>query len=114
MRAEHNSLKRNWKQKSNKWYRTKDKSLQMIAGSFSMRKSHKVAALGCRGRIWVKKEESSGDTIPESENIVEKIITDLSVKNLEKITTNDEEEFNKLKKMSDIEKIGLIVVDLLQ
>ena len=45
----------------------------------------------------------------ESENIVEKIITDLSAKNLEKITTNSEEEFNKLKKISDIEKIEVIL-----
>lgn len=35
----------------------------------------------------------------ESENIVEKMITDLSTKNLAKITTNREEYFNKLKKL---------------
>lgn len=37
--------------------------------------------------------------ILESENIVEKIITDLAIKDLESIITNDEEEFNKLNKI---------------
>ncbi len=41
----------------------------------------------------------------ESENIVEKIITDLSVKKLENIITNSKEEFNKLKPICEKENI---------
>jgi ribonuclease G len=58
-----------------------------------------------------KKFNTSSDTpklLWESENIVEKAITDLSTKNLEKITTNSEEEFNKLKKLN-VENIEIIL-----
>lgn len=37
--------------------------------------------------------------IMESDNIVEKIITDLGVENIQKIITNNEEEYNRLKKV---------------
>lgn len=57
--------------------------------------------------------------IKESENIIEKIITDLTNKNLEKITTNSSSEYNKIKSIleEDKSKINLILSkekDLLQ
>ncbi len=58
-----------------------------------------------------KKFQTSSDTpklLWQSENIVEKIITDLSTKNLEKITTNSEEEFKALKKL-ELENINILL-----
>ncbi len=57
--------------------------------------------------------------IKESENIIEKIITDLTNKNLEKITTNSSSEYNKIKSIleEDNSKINIILSkekDLLQ
>ena len=57
--------------------------------------------------------------IKESENIIEKIITDLTNKNLEKITTNSSSEYNKIKSIleEDKSKINIILSkekDLLQ
>ena len=45
----------------------------------------------------------------KSENIVEKMITDLSAKNLEKIITNSEEDYNELKDLCEKENIKLIL-----
>lgn len=61
-----------------------------------------------------KKFNESSNTpkmLLEAENIVEKIITDLTAKNLEKITTNSKEEYYKLQKISNIEKIELKLED---
>lgn len=44
----------------------------------------------------------------KSENIVEKMITDLSTKNLEKITTNSEEEYHNLEKLK-LENIAIVL-----
>lgn len=57
------------------------------------------------------KFQKSSDTpklLWQSENIVEKIITDLSAKKLEKITTNSEEHFKELKKLN-LENIDIIL-----
>lgn len=45
-----------------------------------------------------KEKERQPHLIWESENVVEKIITDLSTKKLEKIITNSQQEYNKLNK----------------
>lgn len=45
-----------------------------------------------------KESEKQPHLIWESENVVQKIITDLSTKKLEKIITNSEQEYNKLNK----------------
>ena len=45
----------------------------------------------------------------QSENIVEKIIIDLSTKNLENIVTNDEEEYSKIKDICEKEHIKVIL-----
>lgn len=50
--------------------------------------------------------------ICEGENISEKIILDLSKKNLEKITTNSEEEYKKFKKMFENEPKNNITISL--
>lgn len=61
--------------------------------------------------IQTKFEKSSDEPklLWESENVVEKMITDLSVKKLERIITNCEEEFQKLKKMKDTQNIQLVL-----
>ena len=46
----------------------------------------------------------------KSENIVEKMITDLSTKNLEKITTNSEEEYHNLEKFITLQNGPVIIV----
>ena len=56
-----------------------------------------------------KKSPNEAKLIWESENIIEKMITDLSEKKLERITTNSEEEYKKLKKIAYIEKIEIIL-----
>lgn len=45
----------------------------------------------------------------ESEDVAQKIITDLSAKCLERIITNCDEEFDRLKKMKDTEKIEVVL-----
>ena len=63
--------------------------------------------------IWKQIEEKFNKNknkiglIWESENIVEKIITDLSVKSLENIVTNSKEEYNKLKNICEKENIKI-------
>lgn len=54
-----------------------------------------------------EKNQKKLGLIWESENIVEKIITDLSVKKLENIITNNKEEFNKLKPICEKENIKI-------
>ena len=74
-------------------------------------------------KIWnkIENEFNSSDSFPkliwESENIIQKMITDLSTKNLEKITTNSKEEYNLLIEKNSNEKIEIVLEqdkDLLQ
>ncbi len=45
----------------------------------------------------------------KSEGIIERIVTDLSSKNLKKIIVNNEEDYNKLKKMYESENIDIVL-----
>ena len=74
-------------------------------------------------KIWnkIENEFNSSDSFPkliwESENIIQKMITDLSTKNLEKITTNSKEEYDLLIEKNSNEKIEIVLEqdkDLLQ
>lgn len=55
-----------------------------------------------------KKSSNQPKLLWKSENIVEKMITDLSTKNLEKITTNSEEEYHNLEKLK-LENIAIVL-----
>ena len=55
-----------------------------------------------------KKSSDQPKLLWKSENIVEKMITDLSTKNLEKITTNSEEEYHNLEKLK-LENIAIVL-----
>ena len=64
--------------------------------------------------IWKTIEEKFKKTnkpqlLWESENIAEKIITDLSTKNLGKIITNSEEEYDKFKKILDTDNSKIAI-----
>ena len=74
-------------------------------------------------KIWnqIENEFNSSDDFPrliwKSENIIQKMITDLSTKNLEKITTNSKEEYDLLIEKNSNEKIEIVLEqdkDLLQ
>ena len=54
-----------------------------------------------------KENQNKPALIWKSETVVEKIITDLSTKKLEKIITNNKEEYDKLKKTHGVEKINI-------
>ena len=61
----------------------------------------------------IEKEYNSNSKLPrlicESENVVEKMIIDLSVNRIDKITTNSKEEYEKCKKnISDLDKIQIV------
>ncbi len=56
-----------------------------------------------------KKTKKIPDLLWKSEGIVERIITDLCTKNLEKITTNSEERYNRLKEMYSSEKLNIVL-----
>ena len=64
---------------------------------------------------WKKIEErfNQNQNVPcliwESGTVVERMITDLSSKKLEKIVTNSKEEYEKLKKMHNAEKLQIIL-----
>lgn len=61
--------------------------------------------------IQIKFKQSSNMPILlwQSENVVEKIIKDLSSKNLENIITNDEQEYSKIKELCEEENIKVIL-----
>ena len=61
----------------------------------------------------IEKEYNSNSKLPrlicESENVVEKMIIDLSVNRIDKITTNSKEEYEKCKNnISDLDKIQIV------